>query len=105
MDQPNPEMDAAVGIRSDDLGLDDGNDGVKQKTTRKLNTIVRRQLQSLPIFTPMDFERAMLSDKLNTIADFVQADVEKLRVASSASRQQAESLVELFHCDFRTPNA
>jgi len=106
LDQPNPEIDAAIGIRSDDLGLDDGNDGVKtQKKSRKLNTVVRRQLQSLPILTPMDIERAMQYDKLITVSDFVQVNAETLRVAAAVSQQQAESLVELFHCDFRAANA
>lgn len=102
MDEPNPEIDKAIGIRSDDLGLDDG---AEHKKSRKLNTVVRRQLQTLPIFTPMDFERAMRADNLTTVADFVQADAPTLQIAAGVTQQQAESLVQLLHCDFRLASA
>lgn len=98
MDQPNPEVDTAIGIRSDDLGLDDGQE---HKKSRKLNSVVRRQLQSLPIFTPIDIERAMRDDKLTTVADFIQANVEALRSAAAVAQQQAETMFEFLHHDFR----
>jgi hypothetical protein len=98
LDEPNPEIDKALGIRSDDLGLDDG---TEHKKSRKLNTVVRRQLQTLPVFTPMDIERAMRADNLTTVGDFVQADAPILKVAAGVTQQQSESLVELFRCDFR----
>lgn len=98
MDEPNPSIDNALKIKSDDLGLEDG---TGHKKSRKLNTVVRRQLQTLPIFTPMNFERAMQADSLTTVADFIQADAPTLQMAAGVTQQQAESLVELLHCDFR----
>lgn len=102
MDEPNPELDAAIGIKSDDLGLEDG---TEHKKSRKLNTVVRRQLQNLPIFTPIDVERAMQVENWSTVADFIQADAETLRTSAAVTKEQSEALFNFLRHDFRMSSA
>jgi ERCC4-type nuclease len=100
-EEPNPDIDNATAIRSDDLG---SNSNESQKESKNLNSVVRRQFQSLPILTTNDIERAMRSDEFETVADFIQADADVLRTSASISQQQADELFEFFRYDFRITN-
>ncbi|KAI6172184.1 ERCC4 domain-containing protein [Aphelenchoides besseyi] len=94
LDEPNPIMDAAKGIRSDDLGVDE------MAGDKRVNTVVRRQLLTLPGTNIHDIERVMRSERFKTVGDFVQSEASTLG-PDIISLKSATELVELFQLDFR----
>ncbi|KAI6228275.1 ERCC4 domain-containing protein [Aphelenchoides besseyi] len=94
LDEPNPVMDAAKGIRSDDLGVDE------VAGDKRVNTVVRRQLLTLPGTNIHDVERVMRSEQFKTVGDFVQSEASTLG-PDIISLKSATELVELFQIDFR----
>jgi hypothetical protein len=99
LDEPNPSIETATGKRSDDLGNDDDD------KSRKLNTVVRRQLQNISVLQPVDVERLMRADKFETVGDLIRSDADAIRSVASITQQTATSLFDLFNTDFRVVRA
>ncbi|KAE9547037.1 hypothetical protein FO519_009751, partial [Halicephalobus sp. NKZ332] len=113
LNQPNPNVDTAVGIRSDDVGVqfgdneDEGNVQGSQSTSKKnpgkkaqLNPIMKRQLSNIYNLGSGDVENLMKSTIFNTPQDLFKSGKEQFKNAG-LSENQAISLNEFFNTDFR----
>uniref|UniRef100_A0AC34Q008 ERCC4 domain-containing protein n=1 Tax=Panagrolaimus sp. JU765 TaxID=591449 RepID=A0AC34Q008_9BILA len=107
LNEPNPVVDTAVGIRSDDVGelnadesQMDLNQTKKSITKTKVNPVMKRQLEKLPGIGGGEAEKIMLATKFTIPRDVFEADKESLKEIG-LSEVQASTLVELFNTDFR----
>ncbi|KAI6198278.1 ERCC4 domain-containing protein [Aphelenchoides fujianensis] len=94
LDEPNPTLDEAKGIRSDDLGTDEAGESTR------LNSVVRRQLNNLPGVTSLEVDNLMRNEQLKTVADLLRAEASVFS-ASGMSATKAADLHSLLHFDFR----
>uniref|UniRef100_A0A914CEA7 DNA repair endonuclease XPF n=1 Tax=Acrobeloides nanus TaxID=290746 RepID=A0A914CEA7_9BILA len=107
LDQANPDADAAMAIRWDDLGDRSSTqpapstDEAGKKKSRKANNIIKRQMASIPNLGSGDIEKLMLSGKFENMHELVNADSETISSANGDNIPQAESLVDFFRLDFR----
>lgn len=104
LNQPNPNVDTAVGIRSHDVGDDDGEDNpstnVKKNAKSQLNPVMKRQLLNLYNLGSDNVELLMGSTMFKTPQDLFKADAGDLK-SVGLSETQAVALDEFFNTDFR----
>lgn len=104
LNQPNPNVDSAVGIRSHDVGEDDDEENpnlnAKKNSKKQLNPVMKRQLLNLYNLGSNDVENLMSSTVFKTPQDLFKAELEDLKNAG-LSATQAGSLSQFFNTDFR----
>lgn len=98
LDQPNPDAEQAMAIRSDDLSAVPDAEG--PAAAGKVNTVVRRSLQTILAVDMTELDRALRSARFGTAAQLADASAAALG-AAGFSAFQAENVFNFFHTDFR----
>lgn len=109
LNQPNPCVDTAVGIKSTDVGEDyeenevedvPSTSAIKTITKAQLNPVMKRQMSHLFELGSGDIERIMMAEDFKTPQDVFQSSIDDLK-NSGLSERQATSFFEFINTDFR----
>uniref|UniRef100_A0A1I7YXF5 DNA repair endonuclease XPF n=1 Tax=Steinernema glaseri TaxID=37863 RepID=A0A1I7YXF5_9BILA len=112
MNQANPSLEKALAIKSDDgsneeepldgaTGTVQAEDGQKKTKTKKLNSVLQRQMIHIPGLTAGDAERIMKSEVLSNLHQLAAASESRIMEANNQNAVQAQKLAHFFSVDFR----